>query len=161
MNDEARFLDAIKANPQDMVLRLVYADWLEECGDARCEYLRIDGQLQELMDASAANESFTDPKVRQLRSQLKKLAKTLDANWVAFFDALRPKFVCCRACRKVIAAEEAIDTNPRSYRKMKTSRYCKLCFEDAVRSQLHRGSDSPGRRSSAASDYHGEASDDD
>jgi len=28
MNEEAPFLDAIKANPEDLFLRLVYADWL-------------------------------------------------------------------------------------------------------------------------------------
>jgi len=96
-----------------------------------------------------------DPKLHQLRARLKELGKTLDAAWIALFDALRPKFFRCSACRKVISAKEAIGTNPRSYRKMKTSRYCKLCLEDAVRSQLHRGVDLFDSRSSAESDYHG------
>ncbi len=39
---EAGFLEAIRAAPVDDGPRLVYADWLEECGDpARAEFIRI------------------------------------------------------------------------------------------------------------------------
>jgi uncharacterized protein (TIGR02996 family) len=38
--DDAGFLQAILAAPEDTALRLVYADWLEERGDPRGEYLR-------------------------------------------------------------------------------------------------------------------------
>jgi uncharacterized protein (TIGR02996 family) len=157
MNEEASFLDGIKANPEDVCLRLVYADWLEERGDRRSEYLRVDSELQRLIASLSTTDSAVEPKVRQLGARLRKLSRTLDAAWVAIFDRLRPKFVRCRVCRKLMSAKEAIDTDPRSYRKTKTSRYCKLCFEDAVRSRLHRGLDSSGRHSR---DYHGGASDD-
>ena len=41
MSDEAAFLAALKANPADDLTRLVYADWLDEHGDAsKAEYLR-------------------------------------------------------------------------------------------------------------------------
>ena len=159
MNDEASFLDAIKANPRDRALRLVYADWLEECGDARAEYLRVDAQLQERVD-SAVDAALTDPKVRQLRAQLKKMAPQFDPEWVSFFAALRPNFVRCRVCQKVINAADAIQTNPRNYRKTKSSRYCKLCFEDAVRAQIQQGFNSPGRSSRSSSDYLGGGRDD-
>jgi uncharacterized protein (TIGR02996 family) len=161
MNEEAPFLDAIKANPEDLFLRLVYADWLEERGDPRSEYLRVDGKLQELTGPSAPNELTAGAQVRQLRARLRKLGKTLNPIWIALLNELRPRFFRCSACGKVIAAKEAIDTNPRGYRKMKTSRYCKPCYEDAVRSQLHRGLNPSSRRSSAERDYHGGASDDD
>ena len=161
MNEEVAFLDGIKANPQDLVLRSVYADWLEERGDARSEYLRIDRKLQELLGSLATNESADNLKIRQLGARLKKLGKTLDANWIAIIDALRPKFFRCSACRKVISAKEAIDTNPRGYRKMKNSRYCKLCYEDAVRWQMRRGYDYSGSRGSTEHEYHDGASDDD
>jgi uncharacterized protein (TIGR02996 family) len=35
MNEEESFLLAIQESPEDGSLRLVYADWLEEHGDAR------------------------------------------------------------------------------------------------------------------------------
>jgi uncharacterized protein (TIGR02996 family) len=43
MNDEASFLRAILAAPQDDALKSVYADWLEERGDPRAGYLRDGG----------------------------------------------------------------------------------------------------------------------
>ncbi len=42
MSDEQAFLDAIKANPSDRALRLIYADWLEERGDPRAVSLRLE-----------------------------------------------------------------------------------------------------------------------
>jgi uncharacterized protein (TIGR02996 family) len=41
MTDEAAFLQAIIAAPDDDSIRLVYADWLEERGDCRGEFLRL------------------------------------------------------------------------------------------------------------------------
>src|SRR5438045_2432766 len=38
--DDANFLQAILAAPEDDALRLVYADWLDDRGDPRGEYLR-------------------------------------------------------------------------------------------------------------------------
>jgi uncharacterized protein (TIGR02996 family) len=161
MSEEARFLDGIKANPEDLAFRLVYADWLEDHGDPRSEYLRIHCTLQELAGSLLPEEWVNEREVRQLRARERILAKTLDAGWVAIFAALEPKFVRCRACHEFISAKEAIDTNPRSYRKMKGTRYCKRCYEDAVRSQLHRGFNSPSRYHNQASDYHGGPRDDD
>jgi uncharacterized protein (TIGR02996 family) len=40
MDEDAGFLQAMIAAPEDDALRLVYADWLEERGDPRGEYLR-------------------------------------------------------------------------------------------------------------------------
>ena len=42
MNADADFIAAICANPDDDALRLVDADWLEEPGDARGEFGRLD-----------------------------------------------------------------------------------------------------------------------
>lgn len=39
---EEAFLAAIEASPQDMLPRLVYADWLDERNDPRGEYLRLE-----------------------------------------------------------------------------------------------------------------------
>src|SRR5437870_2473886 len=44
MSEEDAFIRALRADPGDGALRLVYADWLEERGDRECglraEYLR-------------------------------------------------------------------------------------------------------------------------
>jgi len=45
---EQRFLAAIQANPGDREAREVYADWLEERGDERGEYLRLEAQLHSI-----------------------------------------------------------------------------------------------------------------
>jgi uncharacterized protein (TIGR02996 family) len=45
MNEDEAFLRAILANPGDAALRLVYADFLEERGDQRAEYLRLEARL--------------------------------------------------------------------------------------------------------------------
>jgi uncharacterized protein (TIGR02996 family) len=47
MSDEA-FLRAIRGNRDDISNRLVYADWLDEQGDPRGEYLRLTCKLSEL-----------------------------------------------------------------------------------------------------------------
>jgi uncharacterized protein (TIGR02996 family) len=45
MSDEQSFLQAILANPDDDTLRLIYADWLEERGDPRGEFIRVQIEL--------------------------------------------------------------------------------------------------------------------
>jgi uncharacterized protein (TIGR02996 family) len=45
---ETAFIDAIRKNPDDDDARAVYADWLEEHGDARGEYLRLEAQLHRI-----------------------------------------------------------------------------------------------------------------
>ena len=44
MTDEA-FLSAIDDAPRDALARLAYADWLEERGDPRSEWLRLQDIL--------------------------------------------------------------------------------------------------------------------
>lgn len=65
MNDDALFLGRIKAAPDDDNLRQVYADWLEERGDVRGEYLRLDHQLS------------------QIPLRLAQLAEKIDPAWIA------------------------------------------------------------------------------
>jgi uncharacterized protein (TIGR02996 family) len=100
MNEEAAFLDGIRANPKDLALRLIYADWLEERGDARSEYLRLGVKLQELFDSLAPKELATDPSVHELRARLTKLGQTLDSAWVGLIDALRPKLPMNKTTKK-------------------------------------------------------------
>ncbi len=50
MNDENVFLRAIEQDRDNPVPRLVYADWLEEKDDLRCEYLRLMCRMAELRE---------------------------------------------------------------------------------------------------------------
>ena len=47
MTDERAFLTAILERPDDDATKLVYADWLEEQGDPRGEYLRLMMQVRQ------------------------------------------------------------------------------------------------------------------
>jgi uncharacterized protein (TIGR02996 family) len=67
MNDEAAFLAAIQAAPEDGNLRLAYADWLEERGDVRGEYLRLEQQLS----------------LSPIALRLVQLREQIDPSWIA------------------------------------------------------------------------------
>ncbi len=64
MTSEEDFLQALQQGPQDDDLRLVYADWLEERGDIRGEYLRLLIQL------------------RRIPKRLEELQPKIDPNWL-------------------------------------------------------------------------------
>ncbi len=155
MNDEQSFLAEIQANPEDLSLRLVYADWLEEQGDARSEYLRVDVEFHRSIRLLSSFDEAADRDIKKLRARLKRLSKKFDADWLDTFDKLRPELIRCSVCKKVLSEKDAIDTNPRNHRKMKRTRYCDLCYEDAVRSQFRASSDGYGRQSSSEDMYHG------
>jgi uncharacterized protein (TIGR02996 family) len=78
MTDDEAFIRAIVAAPAEDAPRLIYADWLEDRGDARGAYLR------------AEVASSGDSKL------LQALAEKFDATWVARVS--RPPFgVCLRS----------------------------------------------------------------
>jgi uncharacterized protein (TIGR02996 family) len=78
MNDENAFLDAIAANPDDEELRQVYADWLEERGDPRAEFLRLATSLAALPAA--------EKRADKLKARLRALQPGIDAKWLALMD---------------------------------------------------------------------------
>jgi uncharacterized protein (TIGR02996 family) len=47
--DEEVFITAIRNAPRDDATRLVYADWLDEQGDVRGEWLRVGVRLRQLL----------------------------------------------------------------------------------------------------------------
>ncbi len=83
MTDEA-FIDQLRATSNDDALRLVYADWLEEQGDVRGEFLRLAVTLEKLEG---------DPSLPGLRRSMLELRAWVHTEWVA------------RACRAVAADE--------------------------------------------------------
>src|SRR5262249_13070706 len=50
MTPEQAFLEEIWDNPDDDLPRLIYADWLEERGDARGEFIRLPGELNRTVE---------------------------------------------------------------------------------------------------------------
>ncbi len=72
---EQRFLDAIRQRPDDPETRVVYADWLEERGQAqRAEFLRL--QL-----AAGAATSASDPAFARASARLAELAGQVGDGW--------------------------------------------------------------------------------
>src|SRR5215467_10473117 len=54
MPDEQGFLAAIRENPDDDTPRLIYADWLDDRGDAdRAEFIRVQCELAKYADRDA------------------------------------------------------------------------------------------------------------
>lgn len=77
-HDEA-FIQAIREAPDDDAPRLIYADWLEEHGQAdRAEFIRIQCRLARMPEA--------DPNAASLWARAEEL---LRANWEAWVGPLR------------------------------------------------------------------------
>src|SRR5262245_30408595 len=64
MNEDAAFLAAIKAAPNDDTPRLVYADWLEERGRQGGEFLRVDCEIAALDPAQFEQREQLRAKLR-------------------------------------------------------------------------------------------------
>ncbi|QEL14312.1 TIGR02996 domain-containing protein [Limnoglobus roseus] len=75
MTDDDAFVAAVKESPDDAVLRLVYADWLEERDDPRGRFLRLELEMVQRGEA--------DPAYPALRQQLAEVAATVDVLWSA------------------------------------------------------------------------------
>jgi uncharacterized protein (TIGR02996 family) len=65
MNDEAGFLNALRANPEDIETRLVYADWLEERGDPRHELIRLEVEAERIRNRRLQIGNIALPDWRQ------------------------------------------------------------------------------------------------
>jgi uncharacterized protein (TIGR02996 family) len=81
MRDDDGFLDAIKSSPSDDLHRLVYADWLDERGDPRGDFLRLHLAL-----ASAAPDHLDRVAGEE---ELSRLRKGCDAAWLAVIEPER------------------------------------------------------------------------
>ena len=78
MSEEAAFLSAISAAPEDDTARLVYADWLEERSDPRAEYLRLEVQRNRLTARQKRTEAW--PRA------LERLRPHATADWLSRID---------------------------------------------------------------------------
>jgi uncharacterized protein (TIGR02996 family) len=84
MTEEADFLNAIRANPDDDTVRLVYADWLEERGDtvavAKAIYLRHLVQRTEDLNVLRGESFGLTTTAQQARRSI------ADVDWFAVVD---------------------------------------------------------------------------
>jgi len=75
MSEDAAFIAQIHADPYDDTVRLIYADWLEEQGDVRSEYLRLECELNGLRSGDALFD--------ELRPRFDEIRRRCDRNWLA------------------------------------------------------------------------------
>jgi uncharacterized protein (TIGR02996 family) len=105
MNDDNHFVQAILASPDDANLRLVYADWLEERGDPRAEFLRTEAELADLPGDHR--------RARRLQARMRKLRTDINADWLALFDrtaiegCFRFDYVCPKRWEKLTPTEHS------------------------------------------------------
>jgi uncharacterized protein (TIGR02996 family) len=85
MRDESGFVEAMRANPSDELSRLVYADWLDEQGDRRGEFLRLHLALRSLPP--------DHPHRTSAEEELSRLRKGIDPGWLAVAEPERAHLV--------------------------------------------------------------------
>ena len=116
-HEDDPFIRAVLVDPENEAPRLIYADWLEERGDPRGEYLRLECYLATL--------SQDDPQLDPVLIRFRELHRQIDPAWRAAvarskvgrcrlfefrcpkrWDKLRRTADCtvrfCTACRKEV-----------------------------------------------------------
>jgi uncharacterized protein (TIGR02996 family) len=83
---EEAFLRAIAAEPHDAGTRLVYADWLEDQGDERAEFIRAVEEMRAL-------PAFSD-RYWELRARRDELKPRVRSHWIAAlgYNVYQPLF---------------------------------------------------------------------
>src|SRR5262245_3128974 len=88
MRDEDAFIKGVLACPRDPAPRLVYADWLEDRGDPRAEYVRLQWRLDQLRAA--------DPLARYLFARLRELEAGFRPRWIRLMQRGRQQHPLAR-----------------------------------------------------------------
>jgi uncharacterized protein (TIGR02996 family) len=100
MTYDDAFLQAILDNPDDDAPRLIYADWIEEHGDPRGEFMRIQCQL--------AAMSAEDPRRRRLERHEHDLLACHQDRWLGELRPLLSAWTFHRGFLNVISVPAAI-----------------------------------------------------
>lgn len=133
MHGESDMLDPVLAAPDDHERRLIYADWLEEHGDPRGDYLRAAMTLEKLeneMPAPSQRQRWLNAvDIGRLKRTLRNLATAVDAGWAA-----RIHRGCIQHCNWVF---ESYSTGncPRLWHRLPENsdrfvRHCDQCSRD-------------------------------
>lgn len=86
-DDDKGFIRNILDHPEELTTWLAYADWLDDRGDPRSEFLRLSAERVGLPGG--------DPRLYAIDDRLGELRRTLDQNWMLVFDTAR--LANCRA----------------------------------------------------------------
>jgi uncharacterized protein (TIGR02996 family) len=84
MTDEAVFVLAIAAAPDDTAASLAYADWLQACGDRRAELLRLWSELFVVPYGEA-----TFGRIHDLATRYREQVSQADPNWLVRLGRVR------------------------------------------------------------------------
>lgn len=114
--DELEFLKEIESDLDGDSARLVYADWLEDRGDPRSEYLRLEYEL------TSGNGTTRD--LESVVARVNKLNSSIDPAWLALvsrsaIEGCYQHFDENRACPKLWRALNKTESP--------TIRICKKC----------------------------------
>lgn len=74
-SQEHNFLESIRAAPEDDAPRLVFADWLEEQGDPRCDLIRVQCEMAQLEE--------TDDRYKELKYREREILRRHEPKWLA------------------------------------------------------------------------------
>jgi uncharacterized protein (TIGR02996 family) len=116
VNHEHAFLEEILAHPEDEATRLVYADWLEEQGDPRAEFLRLEVAMK------------NEPKKKrrdEMRRHLREMRSGIDPEWLAMMDQTRVEN--CASALFAFRCKKRWENLPRSEDNL--TRFCDHCKE--------------------------------
>ncbi len=80
-SDDDAFIAEILASPNDDTPRLIYADWLEDQGDHRAEYLRLECEIAGLRKS--------DSLFIELQPRMEALRKNIDVRWLTALGRTR------------------------------------------------------------------------
>jgi uncharacterized protein (TIGR02996 family) len=86
MTQDDAFLESILENPDDDGLRLIYADWLEEHGNPRAEFIRVQIELARLPD--------DDPRRPELEEREHQLFEEHGQAWLRPFRGILAAVDC-------------------------------------------------------------------
>jgi uncharacterized protein (TIGR02996 family) len=106
LDEDEGFIQAIIADPDDVSLRLIYADWLDERDDPRGEYLRLQARRADLTEGGGD--------WWKLIARLRELQARISPDWLARLDRtpvencdLRFEFLCPRKWEELRPTEDA------------------------------------------------------
>jgi uncharacterized protein (TIGR02996 family) len=135
MLTEDVFLANLLKTPTDDAIRLVYADWLDEQGDAtsaaKAEFLRLTVQLASTMSRKGQK--------KKLRKLLQQQAAALDTDWLAVVSRLPIEYCLAKRMEgEEVRSRFAFDfLCDRRWEELKPSENRAVRFCDACRQNVH------------------------
>jgi uncharacterized protein (TIGR02996 family) len=125
MNQEDAFLQAILEEPDDDAVRLIFADWLEERGDSRGEFIRVQCALAGMPDE--------DQRRRALEDRAEKLLGQHQPRWVGSLSSRVAGYVFRRGfIEEVTVSAAAFITHGRELFRHHPIRTVRLFFLSIV-----------------------------